>query len=150
LGIRETRRIIGDIVLALDHFKKLASFEDEIGRYAYPVDIHPSTPLKDDYEKFLREYTNLRYGKGENYGIPYRCLVPEGLKNVLVAGRCISTDRYMQSSTRVMPCCYITGQAAGVAASLAVENNTDTRGVDISELQLRLKKLGAFLPNCPT
>ena len=148
LGIRETRRIVGDIVLGLKDFKNRASFEDEIGRYAYPVDIHASTPSKEGHAQFLREFTNLRYEKGENYGIPYRSLLPSKLKNVLVAGRCISTDRYMQSSTRVMPCCYITGQAAGVAASLVVSDNADVRSIDILKLQLRLKKLGAFLPNC--
>jgi hypothetical protein len=54
----------------------------------------------------------------------------------------------MQSSIRVMPGCFITGQAAGLAAAIAVENNTDTRGFAVSELQRRLKKMGAFLPNC--
>lgn len=146
LGLRETRRIIGDIKLEVQHFRDRASFEDEIGRYSYPVDIHASTPSKEDHAKFEKEFREMRYDKGENYGIPYRCLIPRELANVLVAGRCISTDRYMQSSTRVMPCCFITGQAAGIAASLAVENNTDTRGIDISVLQEKLKDIGAYLP----
>jgi len=148
LGIRETRRIMGDYVLNLEDFKKRATFEDEIGRYAYPVDIHASRASTEDHQKFLQEFTTLRYGKGENYGIPYRSLIPKKLSNVLVAGRCISTDRYMQSSIRVMPGCFITGQAVGVAAALAVEKGTDTRGVNVKELQSRLKAMGAFLPNC--
>ena len=148
LGVRETRRIIGDYVLDIDDFKSLAVFDDEIGRYAYPIDIHIARPDRESYDRFEREFSTLRLGKGESYGIPYRALTPGGLKNVLVAGRCVSTDRNMQASVRVMPGCYITGQAAGVAAAMAVQAGTDTRGIDIRELQARLKYMGAFLPNC--
>lgn len=148
LGLRETRRIMGDYVLDLDDFQARAVFDDEIGRYSYPIDIHPSTPSQDDYEKFEKEFRKLyRYDRGESYGIPYRTLVPQKLANVLVAGRCVSTDRYVQGSVRVMPGCYITGQAAGVAAALAIETQSDTRSIDIPHLLKRLKKTGAFLPN---
>jgi len=147
LGLRETRRIMGDYILCLDDFKSRAVFPDEIGRYCYPIDIHPSRPEKASFEKFMDEWKNLRYEKGESYGVPYRCLLPKGLSNVLVGGRCISSDRYMQGSIRTMPGCYLTGQACGAAAAVAVESGTDTRGVDVKELQQRLIKLGAHLPN---
>ena len=147
LGIRETRRILGDYVLNLKDFKRRAVFDDEIGRYAYPVDIHASKPDKASYEKFEEEFKMLRYGKGESYGIPYRILTPRGLDNVLVAGRCVSCDRYIQGSIRVMPGCFITGQTAGVAAALAAAQGATTRGVDIKELQQKLKRTGAYLPN---
>ncbi len=147
LGLRETRRIMGDYVLNIEDFKGRAVFDDEIGRYSYPVDIHVSGPNRAAYEKFLEEWQTYRYGEGESYGIPYRCLLPTGLSNVLVSGRCVSTDRYLQSSIRVMPGCYITGQACGVAAAVAIEADTDTRGVDVKVLQQRLKALGACLPN---
>ena len=148
LGIREGRRIMGDYVLNLEDFKKRAVFDDEIGRYAYPVDIHASKPDTANYKKFEEEFKTLRYNKGESYGIPYRILVPQKLSNVLIAGRCVSSDRYIQGSIRVMPGCFITGQAAGVAASIAIEKNTNTRGFPVAELQKRLKKMGAYLPNC--
>ncbi|MBN1556484.1 MAG: FAD-dependent oxidoreductase [Phycisphaerae bacterium] len=147
LGVRETRRIEGDYVLNIDDFQSRAIFDDEIGRYSYPVDIHVARPDKESYEAFQKEYTTLRLGKGESYGIPYRILTPRGLKNLLVAGRCVSTDRQMQASIRVMPGCYITGQAAGAAAAMAAKHRLDTRGIDIRELQKTLKALGAFLPN---
>lgn len=147
LGIRETRRIMGDYVLVLEDFKRQAVFPDEIGRFCYPVDIHTATYDEAAYAQFLEEFTTLRYQPGESYGIPYRALIPQKLDNVLVAGRCISADRYLQSSIRVMPGCYITGQAAGVAAALAAKDNGATREVDVAELQQRLKKLGAFLPH---
>ena len=148
LGVRESRRILGDYVLCLDDFKNRAVFDDEIGRYCYPVDIHVTRPDdKAEYERFKKEWGELRYEKGESYGIPYRTLTPRGLSNVLVAGRCVSTDRFVQGSIRVMPGCYITGQAAGLAAAIAIENGTDTRGVPVAELQARLKAVGACLPN---
>ena len=126
-----------------------AVFEDEIGRYNYPIDIHPSIPNNETYAHFSQEFLHeFRYRKGESYGIPYRCLTPRGVDNLLVAGRCISADRYILGSIRVMPGCYITGQAAGMAATLAVENNATTREIPIPTLQQRLKQIGAFLPNC--
>jgi hypothetical protein len=141
---------MGDHVLNLEDFKKRAVFDDEIGRYCYPVDIHASKPDAATYAKFAEEFKTLRYKKGESYGIPYRTLVPRKLRNVFVAGRCVSADRYIQGSIRVMPGCYITGQAAGTAAALAVEGNTDARGVSVAQLQARLKGMGAFLPNSRT
>ncbi len=148
LGCRESRRILGDYVLNLEDFKSRAVFADEIGRYSYPVDIHAAKPDLASYKQYAEDFKKLRYGKGENYGVPYRCLVPRKLSNVLVAGRSISTDRYMQSSIRVMPGCFITGQAIGVAAAMAAKQGCDTRGVSVPELQRRLKAMGAFLPNC--
>ncbi|MCY3022960.1 MAG: FAD-dependent oxidoreductase [Planctomycetota bacterium] len=146
-GVRESRRITGDYVLNLDDFKKRAVFDDEIGRFSYPVEIHASTPDANNFEKLEDEFKTLRYGKGETDGSPFRTRLPQGLRNVLVAGRCLSSDRYIQGSVRVMPGCYITGQAAGMAAALAVERKKDPRSVDVTELQSRLKKMGAFLPN---
>jgi len=147
LGLRETRRILGDYVLCLDDFHSRAVFDDEIGRYAYPVDIHAATSSAKDFAKFHEEHTSLRYKDGESYGIPYRILTPQGLDNVLVAGRCVSTDRHMQSSIRVMPGCYITGQAAGIAAGMAADSGSDVHALDVSKLQAKLKTLGAYLPN---
>ncbi len=148
LGIRETRRIMGDYVLDLEDFKERAIFEDEIGRYKYPVDIHASRSGDEAYQEYKTDFDTLRYGRGESYGVPYRILTPQKLSNVWVAGRCVSTDRYMQSSIRVMPGCYLTGQAAGVAAAIAKEKGTDTRGIKVNELQKRLKKMGMYLPHC--
>ena len=147
LGVRETRRIMGDYLLNLDDFKKRAVFEDEIGRYAYPVDIHQSKPGEQGFKKLMEDMRVLSCGPGESYGIPYRSLVPRKLANVLVAGRCLSADRYVQGSVRCMPGCFITGQAVGMAAAIAAEKSVETRDVQPKELQARLKKMGAYLPN---
>ena len=95
----------------------------------------------------LENKEKMCYKNGESYGIPYRCLIPKKLENVLVAGRCVGTDRQMQASIRVMPGCFITGQAAGVAASIASENDGKVRNVTLSKLFSSLKELGAYLPN---
>ena len=147
MGVRETRRIKGRYVLNVEDFNPDSTFDDEIGRYCYPVDIHIAKPDKESFDAFMSEYTAMRMEKGESYGIPYRILTPEKLKNVLVAGRCVSTDRSMQASIRVMPGCFITGQAAGVAAAIAIDSNSNIHEINIHELQMRLKNMGAFLPN---
>lgn len=148
IGVRETRRILGDYVLNVEDFKTRAVFPDEVGRYCYPVDIHPSRPDPEQYARFEKEFLEtLRYKKGESYGVPYRILTPRNLDNVLVAGRCVSSDRAIQGSIRVMPGCYITGQAAGMAAAIAIERNTDTRGFPVCDLLRRLRAMGAYLPN---
>jgi len=148
LGIRETRRIRGDYVLSLDDYRRRASFPDEIGRFCYPIDNHPIHPGKDTYAQHRREIDReYLYKPGENYGIPYRVLLPRGLDNVLVAGRCVSADRMVHGSIRVMGGCYITGTAAGMAAAMAATGTTTPRQVNVHDLQQRLKKFGAYLPN---
>lgn len=148
LGVRETRRITGDYVLGIADYKARAVFPDEIGRYAYPIDIHPLTTDKASYEKHRKEFDEeYRYKKGESYGIPYRVLTPKGFDNLLVAGRCVSTDQRVHGSLRVMPGCFITGQAAGVAAAMCADDAKSVRAADVNELQRRLKAFGAYLPN---
>jgi hypothetical protein len=147
LGIRETRRILGDYVMTLEDYKNRAIFADEIGRYNNQVDIHASSADTKEQERVKKLFDSTGYKEGESYGIPYRSLIPRRLENVLVAGRCISTDRYVHGSIRVAPGCFITGQAAGAAGALAAARQTSTRGIDVKELQQRLKNMGAFLPN---
>lgn len=146
LGIRESRRITCDYTLTVADFVKRAQFEDQIGRYCYPVDLHISKPGdREKFEAFLKEFQgSLRYKKGESYGIPFRSLVPKSFDNVLVAGRCIGTDRKMQASIRVMPSCFITGEAIGNAAALACDTR-DVRKVKYSDLRERLLAAGAVL-----
>lgn len=141
LGVRESRRIVGDYVLTRDDYVARASFPDEIGRNCYYLDTHGSK----EEEKLPKDHsTELRYKPGESHGIPYRCLIPKGLRNVLVAGRCISTDRAVQGSVRVMPTCLVTGEAAGVAAALAADAAGLVRQVDVRVLRDTLRGHGAY------
>ena len=84
--------------------------------------------------------------KGEHYGIPYRALAVKGIDNLLVSGRCISADNYMIASIRVMPGCFITGQAAGIAASMAAEGaDNSVHSVDVEVLRNKLRAFGAYI-----
>ena len=134
--------------MTLEDYMKRAVFPDEIGRYSYPIDIHPSNADKAAYERHREEFDRLyRYRRGESYGIPYRILCAKGVRNLLVAGRCVSTDQKVQASIRVMPACYITGQAAGMAAAIAAGGSCDVHAVDVKALQRKLAGFGAYLPN---
>ena len=146
LGIRETRRIIGDYILTRDDYIARRSFPDEIARNSYYLDVHLSKSEKDMAEPELDKRC-ARYEPGESHGIPYRCLTPKGLKNVLIAGRCISADRAVQGSTRVMPVCLVMGEAAGLAAAMAGQaQSIDTHAIDTNDLRSRLQAYGAYLP----
>lgn len=137
-GIRESRRICGDYILTWRDYAERRTFEDEIGRNCYCIDIHGSSP---EVEKIQAQ---CRYKKGESHGIPYRSLVPEKLDNLLVAGRCISVDRIVHGSTRIMPTCLVTGEAAGSAAALAVHSGQNAHNINVVELRKTLKQHGAF------
>jgi hypothetical protein len=147
MGVRESRRIHGDYVMTLDDFVSRRRHPDDIALNNYPVDIHVMRPNDPGaFDRFTRDFTSLRYKKLEHYGIPYRALLPQGISNALVAGRCISCDRSIQASIRVMPCCFETGQAAGLAAALAAERECAPRALPVHDLQDALRALGAYLP----
>ncbi len=132
LGIRESRRIVCDYTLTVDDWLARRTFPDEIGRNNYYIDRHSNKATK---------YPHM--GKGESHGIPYRILTPKGLKNVLVAGRCVSTDAATYGSMRVMPPSMVTGEAAGMAAVHAIKKNgCDVHTVDTDFLRKRLKEEG--------
>ncbi len=150
LGVREGRRITGDYILSFDDYQARRSFPDEIGRYNFSVDIHPSQAGRDAIRKHKTEFKNFSCGYGESYGIPFRILLPRGIDGLLTAGRCVSTDRRVFASLRVMPGCFITGMAAGMAAALAVEAECSPREVEVAALQEKLQANGAFLPNFKT
>jgi hypothetical protein len=154
LGVRETRRIVGDYVLSIEDYRAARSFPDEICRNAYGIDVHGSEEgaLKaaqmsiPELKERNRQVTQ-RLEKGESVGVPYRCLTPRGLSNVLVAGRCISTDRPTNGTVRIMACCLNTGEAAGVAAAMAADGAGDVHDVDTDLLRARLRSAGAYLPD---
>ncbi len=148
LGIRETRRIVGDYVLTFDDYIERRTFSDEICRNSYPIDIHAA---KDEIEQTMQGGFHVmdrfdNYKSGESHGIPYRCLTPKGIKNVLVSGRAISCDRLVQGSVRVMPPCLCMGEAAGIAAFMALDKCNDVHAVDTKVLREKLCNYGAYLP----
>ncbi|MGH2425289.1 MAG: FAD-dependent oxidoreductase [bacterium] len=137
IGVRETRRITGDYVLQQEDILRGVKFPDAIACGGYPIDIHDPTSL---------QVVAKRLPPGEYYSIPYRCLLPKGLDNVLVAGRCISSSHEAFAAFRVSAIVMAIGQAAGTAAAMAAARSAPPREVDVSQLQRVLREQGAFLP----
>lgn len=149
IGVRETRRIIGDYVLTLDDYLARRSFADEIARNAYYIDIHLSKQEWERHNNAPIDWSERihEYAPGESHGVPYRCLTVRGLDNMLVAGRCISTDRAVQGSVRVMPNCLVVGESAGCAAAWAARSaGGAVRAVDVEALRAHLRSNGQYLP----
>ncbi|MGV4983206.1 FAD-dependent oxidoreductase [Streptomyces sp. NPDC001709] len=136
VGVRETRRVLGDYLLTGEDVLTARKFDDAIARGAYPVDIHNPSG---------RGTTLKRLPRGESYDIPLRCLLPRDLDRILVAGRCISGDHVAHSSYRVMPISMATGQAAGVCAALAAIQRRLPRDIPASAVQRELRVQGASL-----
>ncbi|QJC51541.1 FAD-dependent oxidoreductase [Paenibacillus albicereus] len=141
IGIRETRRIQGDYTLRIEDFLSMRSFEDDIARNSYYIDLHLAHASGTMAIKYLP--------KGKSHGVPYRCLLPAGRSNLIVAGRSVSSDRPVQGSLRVMPNCFAMGQAAGTAAAMSAAAGVGFRGIRVPELQRRLIEQGAWLGEHP-
>lgn len=138
-GIRETRRIRGRARLTLDDYLTGRRFDDEIARYDYTVDVHNARRSPALFEKFVREFDRRALPPGRSYGIPYRCLLPVGLDNLLVAGRALSADREAHGSARVMPACFAMGEAAGTAAALSSRRRISPARLDVRLLRRALR-----------
>ncbi|MBQ2676148.1 MAG: FAD-dependent oxidoreductase [Clostridia bacterium] len=136
LGIRESRRVVGHYEITADDILGTTKFEDAIARGTYEIDIH--NPSGNG--------TDLRYiPENDYYTIPYRALVPLESNNLLVAGRPISSTHEAHSAFRIMPICTCMGEAAGVAAALAVKKNCNMIDVPTDELRNILIENGALV-----
>jgi hypothetical protein len=136
VGVRETRRILGEYQLTVDDVLSARKFDDAIARGAYPVDIHNPTGAGTVLK---------RLPPGEAYDIPLRCLLPQRTDRLIVAGRCISGTHEAHSSYRVMPIVMATGQAGGVCGALAAREGRSPRDVPIGRVQEELRRQGASL-----
>lgn len=147
MGIRESRRIVCRYRLTAEDYLSRATFRDEISRNCYYLDVHKTAKEKQRLkESGIAENTFCaRFGKGESHGIPYRCLTPEGFDNLLVAGRMIDCDRRILGSVRVMPNCFTTGEAAGLAAAICAKNDISVHDIDTDELREKLRGYGAYI-----
>ena len=136
IGVRESRKIVGDYLLTEEDLRAFTKFEDSIAACNYDIDIHsPDGTGTSHYFFPLDEY----------YTIPYRSLIPKTVNNLLVAGRCISSDHGAQASYRVMSTVCCIGEAAGTAIGIAVKDKTTVRQVNVKKLQDTLKANGAFI-----
>ena len=136
IGVRETRRIDGEYILTKEDVLTARKFKDTIARAGAPVDIH--NPEGDN--SFVQAVPWNDY-----HDIPYGCLVPKVIDNLLVAGRCVSATHEAIGAIRVTVICMALGHAAGVAAALASKEGKAPRNLDLSQIQRVLREQGAIL-----
>jgi hypothetical protein len=137
LGIRETRRVVGGYMLSGEDVLGCASFDDTIGVNGWPMESHVAGDV-------IFKFPEIPGSRGFNE-LPYRMLVPEGIDNLLVAGRCASMTHDGQSAARVSGACFVMGEAAGTAAALALAGNGSPREIAVERLQRQLRERGAFI-----
>ena len=125
IGIRESRKIVGEYTLTEDDVLEARKFDDYVVRDAhFGFDVHNMTGAGLDATGVQHAFT-----QQEGYTIPYRCLLPEKIENLLLCGRNISGTHLAHSSYRIMPICAGIGEAAGVAAAISVKKNISVRNV---------------------
>lgn len=137
VGVRESRRIRGEYYLTVEDVLGGKKFPDAIARNNYPLDIH--CDQEDEKLKIVR------LPEGVYHEIPYRCLVPVNVENLLVAGRCLSASFEAQSSVRIQTNCRAMGEAAAVACAMSIRQNIPPRNIDGRELRAKLIEKGANL-----
>lgn len=136
VGIRESRRIVGEVALSAEDLLSCRRFPDAIARGNYPVDIHDPTGGSGT------SLQSIPYG--DWYTIPLRALIPKGMRNLIIAGKPISATHEAHASTRVLPICACMGEAAGVAAALAVREKMSLQQVAVSEVRALLEANGGL------
>ncbi|HYD84406.1 MAG TPA: FAD-dependent oxidoreductase, partial [Opitutus sp.] len=135
IGVRETRRVYGDYRLTRNDVLSAKQFDDQIALCGAPIeDHHGGTDTKWAY-----------LPEGRCVGVPFRTLVPRDGQNVLVAGRCFSASHDAHAAVRSMAQTMAMGQAAGTAAAIAAKGDGTIRSVNVSQLQIQLRRDGALL-----
>ncbi|MFC1716320.1 FAD-dependent oxidoreductase [Candidatus Poribacteria bacterium] len=140
IGVRETRRIVGDYVLTIDDIVSGITFPDTIGFSVYGWDL--PDPKKPSYQPMSGKKIAR---KNPFTPIPYRVMTPRPVKNIICPGRAVSVQRHVLGPLRVMAPCFAMGEAAGLAAVQVTEKGIPFREIDIQQLQERLKENGAIL-----
>ena len=134
-GFRESYRIQGETLITVNDYRTGKKFDDAICYAFYPVDLHTKNGIKPE-----------PLDPGIIPTVPLRALIPKGSRNIIVAGRCVSSDRLANSGLRVQASCMGMGQAAGAAAALAVKMNTTPLEVPLKEIHDLLRTHGAIIP----
>ena len=134
-GFRESYRIQGETLITVNDYTSGRVFDDAISNAFYPVDLHTKTGVRPK---------PLKPGKVPT--IPLSALIPKGSRNIIVAGRCVSSDRLANSGLRVQASCMGMGQAAGVAATLAAKAGSTPLEVPLAEIHSLLREHGQIIP----
>lgn len=147
MGVRDLRRIIGELELNIEDFRARRQFLDQIAVYNRPTDVHPTDTSKAEFDRFMLDFHGKdNLGRGDCVGIPYSILVPRNSQNRWVAGRCHSSDTMVHGSIRAQSAVYMMGQAVGTAAAQAIASGQPACELDTAVLVEQLRKDGAYLP----
>jgi hypothetical protein len=134
IGVRESRMIDGEYLLTGDDLVNCTKFKDSIALGNYDIDIHSPEGSGTSHYYFP---------EGQYYTIPFRSLIPKGVNNLLVAGRCISATHEAQASIRIMPIVACIGEAAGTATGIAFKDGLNVNEIDVEKVQVQLQKQGS-------
>ncbi len=134
-GFRESYRIVGETLITVNDYTSGRLFDDAVSNAFYPVDLHSKSGVKPKPLK-----------PGTVPTVPLRALIPKGSQNIIVAGRCVSSDRLANSGLRVQASCMGMGQAAGVTAAIAARTGSTPLKVPLSDIHAMLRKHGAIIP----
>jgi hypothetical protein len=135
IGVRETRRIVGPYQLTEDDVLDCADFDDTIGVNGWPLEAHVAGSVEFRWQRKVRGFNQL----------PFRIIVPAAVSNLYVTGRCASMTHGAHAAARVTGPCFVMGEAAGVAASMALSAGVPGDAIDVPDLQRRLEQGGTFL-----
>lgn len=147
MGVRESRRIVGEYELNYADYAARRQFPDQIAVYNAAVDIHVYDDSEAEYQRYYKEFNETaRLKPGECIGLPYGILVPKGWKNLWVAGRANSSDVRVHGCIRVQPPASMMGQAVGTAAVQSMATGQPACDLDTARLVETLRGAGAYLP----
>lgn len=147
MGVRDTRRIVGEFTLTIEDYQARRQFPDQVCVYNRPPDNHPTNTSEAEFERFKRDFEgNGKLDRGASVGIPYSILVPKGWENLWVAGRCHSSGHAVHGSIRAQSAAYMMGQAAATAAKQSLETGQPGCDLDTEALVGRLRAQGCYLP----
>jgi FAD dependent oxidoreductase len=147
MGVRDTRRIVGEFELTITDFLSRRQFPDQVAVYNRPTDNHPTNTSKEEYERFVRDFEKEgKLGAGDFVGIPYGILVPRGWENLWVAGRCHSSDSKVHGSIRAQSAAYLMGEAVATAAKQSIDTGQPACDLDTARLVETLRAKGGRLP----
>jgi hypothetical protein len=147
MGVRDTRRIVGEFELTIDDYNSGRQFPDQVAVYNRPADVHATNPSKEEYERFMNDmHGGGKLPRGTCVGIPYSILVPKSSVNLWIAGRCHSSDTKVHGSIRAQSAAFMMGQAAATAAVQSMASGEPACDLDTERLVETLRAAGAYLP----
>ena len=147
MGVRDTRRIVGEFELTTEHYNAATPFPDQVAVYNRPADVHSTNNSKEEFERFMRDmHGSGKLPRGKSVGIPYSILVPKGFENLWIAGRCHSSDTKVHGSIRSQSAAFLMGQASATAAVQSMRTGQPACDLDTQELVESLRAAGSYLP----